>query len=394
MDSRGRVVVVGAGLAGLGTATALRQQGHTGPLTLVGAEARPPYDRPPLSKAVLLGEADASTLEADWAALRVDLQLGRRATGLREGVLETDAGELPWDGLVIATGSRARRVPGTDTARVLRTHDESLALRERLRPDSRLVIVGAGWVSAEVATAAVRAGTRVTVVEALDAPLAGVLPREVTDRMMSWWDAVDLRLGTRVVGAEPGVVHLDDGERLPADTVLVAVGAQPESGWLDGSGVEFAEGGAVAVDEALRTSLPGVLAVGDVMAWQSVRFGTRLHIEHWDTALHSPTSAAATLLGQETVYDPVPYFWSEQWGRMVQYVGYHLAGERLVWRDGGDTWSAFWLAGDRLVAALTVDRHHDLMQARRLVASGRPVDPARLADPATPVKAAAISPTG
>ena len=209
--------------------------------------------------------------------------------------------------------------------------------------------------------------------------------------MTPWWDAVDLRLGTRVVGAEPGVVHLDDGERLPADTVLVAVGAQPESGWLDGSGVELAEGGAVAVDEALRTSLPGVLAVGDVMAWQSVRFGTRLHIEHWDTALHSPTSAAATLLGQETVYDPVPYFWSEQWGRMAQYVGYHLAGERLVWRDGGDAWSAFWLAGDRLVAALTVDRPRDLMQARRLVASGRPVDPARLADPATPVKAAAIS---
>ena len=173
-----RIVVVGGGLAGLRTVAALRSQGYADALVLVGAEPHPPYDRPPLTKAVLHGESDDSTLDADWAGWDVDVHLGRTATGLRTGTLETDAGDLAWDRLVIATGSVPVRFPGTEAAVTLRTREDALALRAMLRPGARLVIVGAGWIGAEVATAAVRAGVHVTVVEALDAPLANALPAD------------------------------------------------------------------------------------------------------------------------------------------------------------------------------------------------------------------------
>ncbi|HSR24545.1 MAG TPA: oxidoreductase C-terminal domain-containing protein, partial [Candidatus Eisenbacteria bacterium] len=201
--------------------------------------------------------------------------------------------------------------------------------------------------------------------------------------------AADLRLAATVDAVEPDAVHLVGGERLPADVVLVGIGAQPATAWLAGTGVALTEAGAVAVDGGLRTSVPGVLAAGDCAAWASERYGTRMHVEHWDNALHAPAVAAANLLGGDERYDPVPYFWSEQWGRMVQYAGHHPVGERLVWREDGGSWAAFWLAENRLVAAVTVDRPRDLLQARRLMAAGRPVDAALLADPAVAVKAAA-----
>jgi 3-phenylpropionate/trans-cinnamate dioxygenase ferredoxin reductase subunit len=387
-----RVVVVGSGLAGLRTVAALRAQGYAGELTMVGAEPYPPYDRPPLSKAVLLGEADDSTLDADWDAWAVTRLPGRTATGVRDGVLETDVVDLEWDGLVVATGAQPLRLPGADAALTLRTRDDALRLRGRLRPGTRLVIVGAGWIGAEVATAAVKAGVHVTVVEALDAPLAAALPPECGQRMLPWWAAVDLRLGTSVLAVEPGSVHLDDGKTLAADTVLVGVGARPATSWLAGAPIDLAARGAVAVDGHLRTSMPGVWAVGDVAAWASERYATRMHVEHWDNALHAPAVAATTMLGGDATWDPVPYFWSEQWGRMVQYAGHHPAGDRVVWRDEGARWAAFWLTGDRLVAALAVDRPRDLVQARRLMERGRSVDVARLADPGVPVKEAALPP--
>ena len=382
-------MVVGGGMAGLQSLVALRAQGYAGHLTLVGVEPEPPYDRPPLSKAVLAGDIEDTTLDADWAALDVTRLLGHRATGLpRPGVVETDAGELGYDGLVLATGASPARLPGADAAVTLRTRADSLALRARLTPGSRLVIVGAGWIGAEVATAAVRRGVHVTVVEALGEPLAAALPVECGTRMLPWWADVDLRLGAVVDAVERDAVHLRGGQQLPADVVLVAVGVRPETGWVAGTDVALTQRGAVAVDGALRTSAPGVFAVGDCAAWESPRYATRMHVEHWDNALHAPTVAAANLLGGEARYDPVPYFWSEQWGRMVQYAGHHPAGDRVVWREGEqDRWAAFWLAGDRLVAALTVDRPRDLMQARRLMVSARPVDADLLADPAVAVKA-------
>jgi len=380
-----RVVVVGAGLAGLQTVVALRSQGYAGSLTLVGAEDEAPYDRPPLSKALLAGLTDSTALEADWSALETDLRLSTTVTSVGDGVVTTDRGDLPFDWLVLATGAEPRRLAGAGSALTLRTRADALRLRTALRPGVRLVIVGAGWIGAEVATAAVAAGARVTAVEALDAPLATALPVEVGGRTASWWAGADLRLGARVAAVEPDAVHLAGGERVAADVVLLGIGARPTTV----PGVEVTASGAVAVDEQLRTSRPGVLAVGDCAAWTSARYGTRMHVEHWDSALRAPGVAAANLLGGAQVWDPVPYFWSEQWGRMVQYAGHHPAGDRVVWREDGERWAAFWLDGDRLVAALTVDRPRDLVQARHLMERGATVDASLLVDPSVAVKSAA-----
>jgi NADPH-dependent 2,4-dienoyl-CoA reductase/sulfur reductase-like enzyme len=171
-----------------------------------------------------------------------------------------------------------------------------------------------------------------------------------------------------------------------ADTVLVGIGVRP----VVPAGPDLTAAGAAAVDAQLRTSLPGVWAVGDCASWESARYGGRMLVEHWDTALRAPGVVAANVLGGAQVWDPVPYFWSEQWGRMVQYAGHHPAGKRIVWREDGERWAAFWLSGDRLVAALTVDRPRDLVQARHLMERDASVDPALLAEPAVAVKAAAV----
>jgi 3-phenylpropionate/trans-cinnamate dioxygenase ferredoxin reductase subunit len=228
-------------------------------------------------------------------------------------------------------------------------------------------------------------GVDVTVVEAVAMPLAGALPAAVVERMLPWWSGVDLRLGALVDRVEPSAVHLADGTEIAADVVLMGIGVTPVSV----PGVELTSAGAVAVDAGLRTSVPGVLAAGDCSSWPSSRYGVRMLVEHWDNALHAPAVAAANALGGDEVWDPVPYFWSEQWGRMVQYAGHHPAGDRVVWRDDGERWVVFWLAADRLVAALAVDRPRDLVQARRLMQRDASVDADLLADPAVAVKSAA-----
>jgi NADPH-dependent 2,4-dienoyl-CoA reductase/sulfur reductase-like enzyme len=187
---------------------------------------------------------------------------------------------------------------------------------------------------------------------------------------------------------------LPGGGWLPADVTIVAVGVRPQVGWLAGSPVRLENG--VAVDGRLRTSAPGVYAAGDCAAFVSARYGRRLRVEHWDNALHAPRVVAANILGGDEAYDPVPYFWSEQFGRMVQYAGHHSDADRLIWRgDPADReWAACWLAGpgaadgagERLVALLTVGRPRDLLQGRRVIAAGGAVDPGRLADPGIPVR--------
>jgi 3-phenylpropionate/trans-cinnamate dioxygenase ferredoxin reductase component len=389
MTESGRVVVAGAGLAGLRTAEELRERGFGGPITLIGAEARPPYDRPPLSKKVLTEPSLDPSLQADFAALDVDFRPDEAATGLGEALV-TNRGTHPFDHLVLATGALPVTLPGDGRQRVLRTYDDALALRDLLRPELRLAIVGAGWIGAELATAAVAHGSQVTVVEAGPAPLAAAIGAPVGAQTARWYAAagVDLRLATAVEAVLPGGLALTGGEQIAADEIVTAVGVRPATRWLEGSGVRLENG--VAVDAGLRTSRPGVYAVGDCAAFESCRFGRRLRFEHWDVALHAPEVVAANVLGGDETYDPVPYFWSEQFGRMVQYVGYHGDAESLVWR--GDpaepTWAACWLTAGRLVAMLTVGRPRDLLQARRLIAAGDPVDVARLADPAVPVKAA------
>ena len=398
-----RIAVAGAGLAGLQVVTALRTGGYTGSITMIGAEPHRPYDRPPLSKAVLRGDADHSTLVADWDALDVDLRLECRVTGLGadargDGTLDTDLGELPFDQLVLACGALPVTLPGTgnfEHVRTLRTIDDALRLRAALRPDTRVVIVGAGWIGAEVATAAARAGCAVHVVEALPAPLASALPAEIGALTEPWYDkaGIELTLGTRVLGVERDTVALADGRTLDADLIVVGVGVRPATDWLAGTGIARDDGGAVLTDAQLRTTLPAVYAVGDCAAWHSRRYGQRLHVEHWDHALRAPSVVAANLLGAEQAYDPVPYFWSEQFGRMVQYAGHWPAGDRVVWRGdpqatgaGEGGWTACWLSGDRLVAVLAVNRPKDLVQGRRVMTAETPIDPEHLIDPAVSIK--------
>ncbi|HEU5159853.1 MAG TPA: FAD-dependent oxidoreductase [Streptosporangiaceae bacterium] len=404
-----KVVIVGGGLAGVRTVEALRRAGFEGELTLVGAEPHRPYDRPPLSKAVLMGDADDTTLDVDLDALRCRPLLGHRATALRlagaGGAVDTTAGELAFDGLVIATGATPIALPGTESrpsegatggaARIhlLRTIDDARALRAVLRPGRRLAIVGAGWIGAEVATAAARAGCRVTVVEAADVPLAAAMGAEVGALTTSWYAeaGVELLLGRKVAAASAGGLALADGGWVDADDVLVCVGVRPETGWLAGSGLALDNG--VVVDESLRAAVdgatrPDVVAVGDCAAWWSARYGRRLRIEHWDTALSSPDVAAAGLMGRPASYDPVPYFWSEQFGRTVQYAGWRQGAETMVTRGdpAGRKWALCWLTDDRLDAILAVDKPRDLVQARRIMAAGGHIDPALLADPEIPVR--------
>lgn len=383
-----RIVLAGGGLAGLRTLEVLRARGYSGAVTLVGAEKRPPYDRPPLSKRVMLGELADTTLREDLDGLGGQVRLGETATGLEPGLLRTDQGEHRFDRLVLATGASPVALPGTGRQRFLRTLDEALTLRELLRPGLRLAIVGAGWIGAELATAAAARGCRVTVVEAAAAPLTAAVGAEIGALTAPWYAAagVELRLGQPVESVEPGGLALAGGGWLAADEIVTAVGVRPEVGWLNGSGVALDNG--VAVDEQLRTSVPGVFAAGDCMAFWSLRYGRRLRFEHWDVALRSPDVLAGNLLGGTDAYDPVPYFWSEQFGRMIQYVGFHGAADRMILR--GDPaerrWAACWLAGDQLVALLTVNFPRDLAQGRRVIESGTPVDAARLSDPAVLIR--------
>jgi NADPH-dependent 2,4-dienoyl-CoA reductase/sulfur reductase-like enzyme len=387
-----RVVVAGAGLAGLRVVEELRARGYDGALTLIGAEDRPPYDRPPLSKKVMTGELDDTGLRADISALAVDLRLGESATAVRDHVLCTDAAEYEWDALVIATGASPVRLPGSGPQHVLRTADDALAIRRLLKPGASLAIIGAGWIGAELATAAASRGCQATVLEAADTPLAAALGTEVGGLTAPWYAeaGVELRLGEKVAAIEPGGVALDDGQWLAADVVVTAVGVRPAVSWLTGTGIRLDNG--VAVDAELRTGVTGVYAVGDCASFWSVRYQRQLRFEHWDIALHAPEVAAANVLGGSTEYDPVPYFWSEQFGRMVQYVGWHGAADRLLWRGdpAAAKWAAAWLAGDRLVAALTVGLPRDLIQARRLIEAGGRVDAAKLADPGVAVRDSAV----
>ncbi len=350
-----RIVIAGGGLAGLRTVEELRALGYAGAITLIGAENRPPYDRPPLSKQLMMGAVDDTSLRAELDSLGADIRLGERAKQLDDGTVRTERGEYRFDRLVIATGARPVRLAGPGRQWLLRTIDDALALRETLVPGARLVIIGAGWIGAELATAAAARGSDVTVLEAAAAPLAGAVGTEVGARTAEWY-------------------------------IVTAVGVRPDVAWLESSGVKLENG--VAVDEQLRSSLPNVYAVGDCAAFWSGRFGRRMRTEHWDTALRAPAVLAANLTGAAQRYDPVPYFWSEQFGRMLQYVGDHRGADQLVWRDPGHGphWAACWLAGERLMAVLTVGLPRELQQGRRLIESAVPVDPGRIGDPAIPLR--------
>ncbi|MFG3542460.1 NAD(P)/FAD-dependent oxidoreductase [Streptomyces clavifer] len=387
-------------MAGVQTAVALREQGFAGPVTLIGAEPHQPYDRPPLSKAVLLGKAEDSAFDVDFEALDITLRLGLDVTGLRAAAheLDTPEGPVPYDVLVLATGAEPLVLPGSEGVpgvHLLRTLDDAERLRPVLERQHDVVVVGAGWIGAEFTTAARAAGCAVTVVEAAGRPLAGTLPAEVAAPMAAWYaeSGAALLTGARVARVEPGAVHLTDGRAVPAGAVIVGIGARPATGWLAGSGIALGPDGSVTADGSLRTSLPDVYAVGDCASFPSARYGERLLVHHWDNALQGPRAVAAAVAdGLPRTYDPVPYFWSEQFGRFVQYAGHHAGADTLLWR--GDpaeaAWTVCWLRAGVLVAVLAVGRPRDLAQGRKLVEAGARIDPVRAADPSVPLRSAVL----
>ncbi|MCD7445566.1 FAD-dependent oxidoreductase [Streptomyces lincolnensis] len=359
-----RIVVVGASAAGLAAVETLRREGYDGTLTLVGDEPLAPYDRPPLSKQILAGEwePDRLALRADdaLAALDLDLRLGVAATGLEPAgrtVELADGSVLPYDGLIVATGVRSRRLPGGG-AHVLRGLDDALALRDRLAPGRRLVVVGAGFLGAEAAAVAWRLGCEVTLLEPAPVPLAHAVGTEVGEVLTSAHRerGVDLRCGVGVTEVAGDGVRLADGERIAADEVLVAVGSVPNTEWLVGSGLAVGDG--VVCDEYCAAAR-NVYAAGDVARWYNPLFGTAMRIEHRTHAAEQGMAAARNLLapGAGRPFAPVPYFWSDQYDMKIQAYG-RLRGHDEVAVVDGDLaerrFVAVYRTGDRVTGALAV----------------------------------------
>ncbi len=384
-----RIVIIGGGLAGFEAARALRSQGFSGEVVMLADEDESPYDRPPLSKDVLAWR-DVK-LHFDMSAVPdIELRLSAAATGLESGAVLTDNGRLECDGIVVAVGATPISLPATTT---LRTRNDAHQLRDSLEMGAEVAIIGAGWIGAEVACAAAENGCSVTVYEAADSPLSAALPQDLGMRTVQWYEqlGISLRLGERV----------DDVTTLGADVVLAGLGARPATGFITDSGIELrAEDRAVVVDDRLRSSMPGVVAVGDCAAWWSARYERRLRVEHWDTALHAPAVAVAALLAGDRAeadvdpYNPVPYFWSDQFGHTIQYAGHRAASDRRVDRCEEADWAVGWFrdgdGGPQLTALAVVDRPRDLTQARRLMTAGTPIDPEKFADPSVPVKACTL----
>ncbi|MGW7383172.1 NAD(P)/FAD-dependent oxidoreductase [Streptomyces sp. NPDC054794] len=343
------VAVVGASLAGLSAARSLRKQGYDGRLVVIGDESHRPYDRPPLSKEFLagtVGEADLA-LETDEEDLGAEWLLGTRATGLDRtdrAVRLTGGRELRADGIVIATGAAARTLPGSEGlagVHLLRTLDDARALRDELALGGRLVVIGGGFIGAEVASTAYTLGLDVTVVEVAPTPLAGPLG-ETMGGIVSGLHAdhgVRLLCGVGVKGlsgeTRVDAVLLADGRSLAADIVVVGVGARPCVEWLEGSGVALDNGVKCGSDG--RTSLAGVVAVGDCANWYDPRVGAHRRVEHWTGARERPDAAVATLLAGGAAQPGVPrppYFWSDQYGVKIQFAG-HAVGADSVTVEAG-----------------------------------------------------------
>jgi len=345
------VLIVGAGLAGSRCAEALRAGGFEGRVILAGAERTSPYERPALSKEFLAGRRDRVELRppGHWHDRGIELQLGTRIVELGEGTATTAAGAvLRWDALVLATGARARRLPGR--SHVLRTLDDAVRLRRELRPGRRLTIVGSGFVGAEVASTAIALGVEVRMFELASVPFEATLGAEVGRLLAQRYrdHGVDLRLGTEATD-------------LDRDVVLAAVGAQAADDLLPG----------VATDEFGRTAIPNVYACGDVAVSWRPSLGRYLRVEHWTNASGQGTAVARAILGDPTPFDDLPYVWSDQFGLRLQLVGRPEPGDRVELEGGPESFTARYLSPDgRLRAGLLANRPAEVAALHRLLAPG------------------------
>jgi 3-phenylpropionate/trans-cinnamate dioxygenase ferredoxin reductase component len=394
-------VIVGASLAGAKAAESLRTEGFDGRIALIGEEPSLPYERPPLSKDFLRDETDrAGTLvhdEAFYADKEIELLSSTRAeeidTEAREVVLA--GGErLRFDSLLLTTGAAVRRLPVAgaelDGVRYLRSVEDSEALRERLQPGSRLAVVGAGWIGAEVAASARQRGAEVTLIDPMAMPLQRVLGEAVgrVYRDLHADNGVELRLGDGVEAFEGAGkverVRTSSGEAIEANTVVVGIGVTPRTELAERAGLETDNG--IVVDGRLETNVPGVFAAGDVANHRHPLFGA-LRVEHWANALNQGTAAGKAMLGADEPYARVPYFFSDQYDVGMEYSGYASADDEVILRGdpAGREFIAFWLRDERVVAGMNVNVWDVTDPIQALVRGGAVIDRQALADPDCPL---------
>ena len=395
-------VVVGAGLAAAKAVEELRAAGFEDPVVVFGDEHHLPYERPPLSKGYLLGndELESAFVHApDWYDENdVDLRLGQVVTEIDTGahVVRTRDGEQHYDRLLLATGASPRHLAAADDSGApvayLRTIEDSQRLKAAFTAGASVAIIGAGWIGLETAAAAREAGATVTVLESLDLPLLRVLGPEVARVFADLHveHGVDLRTGVEVSAVEASdgraVVRLAGGETVEADIVVVGIGVTPNVALAEAAGLETDNG--ILVDEHLGTSDPDVFAAGDVASALHPVLGRRVRVEHWDTAIEQGRTVAHAMLGHDAVYDHLPYFFTDQYDLGMEYVGsvgpdgydeVVLRGE--TGKEGGRTFTAFWLKGDQVLAGMQVNDWDATEQIRALV--GQRLDAVRLADETT-----------
>ena len=388
-------VIVGASLAGAKAAETLRAEGFDGRVVLIGAEPERPYERPPLSKDYLRGEADGKPYVHDegfYGEQDIELRTSTRVEAIDAGAstVTLAGGEtVAFDALLIATGAEPRRVslPGAERALTLRTTADSDTIRERIEAGGRLVTIGAGWIGSEVAASARQKGCEVTILEMTQVPLERVLGPELG----AFYRDVHVDNGTTFIGGasvdgiEDGGVRLGDGRLIEADFVVAGVGVQPRTALAEAAGLASDNG--VLVDEHLRTSAPNIFAAGDVANVAHPFFGERIRVEHWHNALEQGPAAARAMLGSTEPYDRIPYFFSDQYDVGMEYAGFAREWDRVVFR--GDPASrefvAFWVAGGRVLAGMNVNVWDVTDDIQALIRSRATVDEVKLADPDVPL---------
>ena len=407
MPTEPTYLIVGASLAGAKAAETLRSEGFGGPVILLGTETERPYERPPLSKGYLLGKEDKSVIyvhEEGWYAEHgVDLRLGVTVTAVdRAGrtVTTADGESIGYDQLLLATGASPRRlnIPGAGREGVLylRTVGDSERLAAAFRGGGRVVTVGAGWIGLEATAAAREAGCEVTVVEPEPTALYRAIGRELGDVFADLHreHGVQFRFGESVselrgpgTDGPVGEVITSTGDALPADIVVVGIGVVPNTGLAVDAGLEVANG--VVTDAALRTSDPIICAAGDLANSYHPLLGRRARVEHWANALNSGPAAARSMLGQDVTYDPLPYFFSDQYDLGMETAGLPEPGtyDQVVYRGdrAGREFIAFWLASGAVVAGMNVNVWDVSDDIQALIRSGKQVEPASLTDPDVPL---------
>jgi len=391
-------VIVGASLAGAKAAETLRAEGFDERVVLIGAEHERPYERPPLSKDYLRGEVDRETVyvhpDGFYAEHDIELRLGRTAVSLNTAARELaldDGKRLCYDRLLLTIGAEPRRlsIPGgeLDGVLYLRSVGDCDALRGRLDLGGRVVVIGAGWIGAEVAASARQRGLEVTVIDPLTVPLERVLGTEVgaVYRDIHLDHGVQMLMGTGVEAFEGGTaverVRTTDGRELACDFVVVGVGVQPRTGLAAQAGLAVDNG--ILVDEHLQTRAPGVFAAGDAANAHHPFYGERIRVEHWANALHQGPIAARAMLGEPDVYDRLPYFFSDQYDVGMEYAGFARTWDRVVFRGDPATreFIAFWLIEDRVVAGMNANVWDVTDPIQRLIRDRVAVDDRRLVDP-------------